>query len=85
MDEQNVEGLYQISLELTKCPNIRLLEHSNQERIKSPSLIDKLLKFESQKMKSFEPLATTFSKAVTYSYKVNFCAQQFVAPKYLSK
>jgi len=36
-------------------------------------------------MKSFPFSAQILSKAVTFNYMVNFCTQQFVAPKYMSK
>jgi len=41
--DQNIEDLYKISLWLTKCNHIRLIEHSNEKNINTPSLVDKIL------------------------------------------
>lgn len=82
--DQRIEDFYQFSLQLAQCPSVKLIEHSNSEAIALPPLFSQLLIAPTSRMAAFEYSPLVAPRAVVYSYMVNFCAQQYRAPKHLS-
>lgn len=85
IEKQQVEELYQVSLWLAKCNSLKLIEHSNEKSIAAPPLVQLLLRAKGERMTPFEFSPVLSPKAVVYNYMVNFCGQQYHAPRHLSR
>lgn len=77
-----MEGLYECSRDIQGALSITLIEHSNQASIEPPRVIEELLKVRAAEGKGRAAVwqISGLSKAVTHSYEVNFCSQQYSGP-----
>ena len=85
VDQGLIDDLHLPFTELAQCPKVSLIEHSNAAPIHRPEVVKALMELSGHEMEPIERNFGSNSKAITWSYMVNFCTQQYMAPAPLSQ